>query len=169
MTDGKPLREAYDGVDEAVPDVLLALDGPLTLHLPAHDRAGPACIDEPDHNWELVDVDDAIAFGGRLCRGCFERHLDLLARDPTSPVERVAGVEPVSHGEVTAAVAKADGGRRPPLSSLTDRVARVSGSSSVFHAPTAEGALCGAGVDTIVERDHLPAYRPCQDCFDVED
>lgn len=168
VTDSKRLRAEYDGVDEAIPDVLLALDGPLTLHLAAHDRDGPECRRSPDHNWELVDVDDASEFGGRLCRACFELHLEHLARDPSSPVERVARAEAVSHGEVAAAVEKADGGRLAPLSSLTDRVARLSGSSSVFHAPTADGALCGAEVDTIDDRELLPGYRPCKDCFDVD-
>lgn len=157
------LRDEYRGVDDATPDVLLALDGPLTLHLPAHDRDGPACSRSENHDWRLVETANALAYGGRLCHGCFELHLEHLARDAASPVERVDdGLEDLER-------AKADGGRPGRLSTLTEKVGRTTGSSDVFHAPTADKrSLCGTKIDLVADREVLGNhFRPCKDCFDL--
>ena len=44
------------------------------------------------------------------------------------------------------------------------------GGSQIYHAPTGDGAFCDADTDDIVEREALePHYRPCGECFDVEE
>ena len=167
MGRSKRLRDRYDGAVEAVPDVLVTLEPPTTLHLPARDRAGPACVETPDREWQHVDSADAVAFGGELCRMCFTLHLEHLARDPSSPVERGDTTADVDAEIVTRA--HADGGRPAALTSKTDRVARVTGTSTVYHAPTPYGALCGVQTDDVLDRDLVEGhYRPCKDCFDLD-
>jgi hypothetical protein len=167
MTGSNRLRAEYAGVDEALPDELLANEGTLTLHLPAADGEGPECNGYGESGWRLVDVDGALAYGAELCLNCFSMYLEHLARDPSSPVERAAGDGVTASYERVDVVARADGGD-VRLTALTDRVARVTGSSTTFHAPTPSGALCGADVNKIDERGNLPQYRPCESCFDVE-
>lgn len=167
MTDCDRLRAEYAGVDEALPEQLLANDGTLTLHLPAAEGEGPECNGHGSSGWRLVDVDGALAYGAELCRNCFAIHLEHLARDPSSPVERAAGGGVTASYERVDVVARADGGDLR-LTALTDRVARVTGKSTTYHAPTPSGALCGADVNKIDERENLPQYRPCELCFDVE-
>lgn len=168
-SDPPRLRAEYGGVDEVLPEQLLANESSLTLHLPARGREGPACNRRVASAWRLVDVGGALAYGAELCRSCFKMHLENLARDPASPVERRdAGNAVTASYEEIDVVARADGGDLR-LAALTDRVARVTGSSTTYHAPTPEGALCGADVNKIDERANLPQYRPCKACFDVEE
>ena len=168
MTDTERLRERYDGAVEAAPDTLLTLEAAETLHLAARGRDGPACHDSEPREWRRVKTRDALSFGAELCGACFRMHFEHLSRDPSSPVERV---DTETEPEVeSVARTTADGGRPVPLSAQTERVARVSGSSSVYHAPTQHGALCGVDADVTVEREILEGhYRSCRDCFDVEE
>lgn len=166
-SDPARLRAEYAGVDEVLPEQLLANDETLTLHLPARDREGPECNGHGSSRWRLVDVEGALAYGAELCRNCFKMYLENLARDPSSPVERAAGGGVTTSHEEIDVVARADGGDLR-LTTLTDRVARVTGSSTTYHAPTASGALCGADVNKIDKRANLPQYRPCKECFDVD-
>ena len=58
------------------------------------------------------------------------------------------------------------------LTSLTERVGYVTGQKGkrVYHAPTGDGALCGAGFDRVVRREILEShYRPCKHCFAVDE
>lgn len=167
MTDRDRLRAEYAGVDEVLPEQLLANNETLTLHLPAAEGEGPECSGHGASVWRLVDVDGALAYGAELCRNCFSMYLEHLAREPASPVERARGEGVTSSYETVDVVARADGGDLR-LTALTDRVARVTGSSTTYHAPTPSGALCGADVNKIDERANLPQYRPCELCFDVE-
>ena len=163
------LREQYAGAVEAVPDTLVTLERSPTLHLPARDRDGPACSSRPGFDWFYADTEDALRFGGALCESCFKMYLELLARDDDTPVARLdtdADAQIDADAEVVTRI-EADGGRSP-LTSVTERVARVTGSSTVYHAPTASGALCGAEVNKTDERELLPQYRPCEVCFDVD-
>lgn len=173
-TDRPPLRDRYDGAVEAVPEELLTLSPPKTLHLPARGREGPACTVASKRDWRRIDTDTGLAFGAVLCSNCFELYLEHLARDPSAVVERVdseavAEIDAERFPKVeSAALALADGGR-PSIASKTDRVARVSGASTIYHAPTADGAVCGANVDTVEDRELLePNYRPCKLCFDLD-
>ena len=165
-TDQK-LRERYTGILDSLPDAVLGLDDTTTLHLPAHDRDGPACTHQPDRDWSFVDPRGAFRFGGELCHGCFRMHLEQLSRNPRSAVERVDADADPNPEIVTHATA--DGGRAARLSSLTEQVGRVTGGSKVYHAPTDGGALCGKPVDVVTDRELLEGhYRPCSDCFDVD-
>lgn len=164
-----PLRAEYAGVDEVLGERLLATAETLTLHLPAHDREGPACHRHGD-GWRLVDVEGALAYGGKLCRSCFRVHLEHLARDTTSPVEHRAddARETPSYDEIDAVV-RADGGDLR-VASLTEEVGRSTGGGSVYHVPTGDGsALCGVEIDVVDERELVEShFRPCSDCFDLD-
>lgn len=162
------LREQYAGILDAVPDAVLTLEKTQTLHLPARDRAGPACSCQPDREWDHVDTRDAIRFGGELCHGCFRMYFEQRSRNPASPVERVdTDADPDPNPELVTH-ATADGGH-VRLASLTEQVGRASGGGSVYHAPTGDGALCGESVDTITDRELLEGhFAPCSACFDVE-
>lgn len=60
-----------------------------------------------------------------------------------------------------------------PISSLTERVAYNTGNgrtANVYHAPTADGALCGVDPDRVVPREVLEThYRPCKLCYNLEE
>ena len=168
MTDTNRLRDRYDGAVEAAPDTLLTLEAAETLHLAARGRDGPACHDSEPREWRRVKTRDALSFGAELCGACFRMYFEHVSRDPSSPVERV-DTEAEPEVEIVARV-KADGGRPAPLLSVSEQVARSFGGSQIYHAPTAEGAFCDADTDDIVEREALePHYRPCGECFDVEE
>lgn len=168
-TDTK-LREQYAGILEAVPDALLTLEKTQTLHLPARDRDGPACSCQPDREWELVETAGALRFGGVLCHGCFQMYFEQRSRDASSSVERVDGGGGSDPNPEIVTHATADGGQPARLSSLTEQVGRASGGEKVFHAPTDEGALCGQPIDVVTDRSVLNGhFRPCTDCFDVDD
>ena len=164
------LRERYSSVLEAVPDTVTTLENTHTLHLPARDRDGPTCSCRPDRDWELVETAGAIRFGGALCHECFRTLLEQRSRVPGSPVERVDGTDAPDPNPEIVTHATADGGHGPRLTSPTDQVGRANGGEKVYHAPTDEGALCGQPVDNLTDRELLKGhFRPCKDCFDLEE
>ena len=160
MTDSNRLRAEYAGAVEAAPDVVVAVEVTGTLHCPERDAAVDDeaiawCGSTRDREMVAFDLNTAIAFGGELCGKCFRPALEYLARDAESEVSRREA--PTADEDTSLPLATPDGGappqERPPLSSLTEQLAFMSGSGTKLHAPVGDGrTLCGREARGRVDR-----------------
>ncbi|MBB6647991.1 hypothetical protein H5V44_17170 [Halobellus sp. MBLA0160] len=169
-------------IDSVLPEeVAIAGEHTDHFHRPAERDAGvgPSCMGSKT-GYSLVDADRALAAGVSPCRNCYKAVFEYLARQPDSPVEaRGEDAEPdldAVPGDEAELEAIADGGgeaaSRPtaPLTARTETVRIKAGASKVYHAPAADGTLCGergAGYRSVPYASVDGHYRPCERCFDL--
>jgi hypothetical protein len=179
LSDRRGLGAIYKNIDAALPERVAVAKGGRRFHRPddSGDGVVPAC-GTSGRGHGLVDPRRARAVGITPCRNCYEAVFEYLARQPDSPVEsRGGGAEPdpdaVGEVEVEAI---ADGGgdavARPtaPLTARTETVRIKAGASKIYHAPAADGTLCGeegSGYRSVPYASVDGHYRPCERCFDL--
>lgn len=178
-----PLRLKFANINTVLPEeVAVASRDADHFHRPAdrEDSVGPSCMGRK-RNYSLVATDRAVAAGVAPCKNCYEPVFEYLARQPDSPVEYregEPGVDDVGDVDAIAPEALADGGRgatdRPasPLTARTETVRIKGGASHVYHAPAANGTLCGergSGYRSVPYAAVDGHYRPCGRCFDLEE
>jgi hypothetical protein len=192
------LRSKFANIDSVLPEeVAVAGSHAEHFHRPDDrvDSVGPACMSRKK-NYSLVDTDRAVAAGVVPCRNCYEPVFEHLARQPNSPVEYRESEPDLEEVDVIDAEALADGGAEgvaaagfgaggegnggargehlhtpSPLTARTEKVRIKSGASKVYHAPAANGTLCGkrgAGYRSVRYASVEGHYRPCEECFDTD-
>jgi hypothetical protein len=193
------LRLEFTNIDTVFPEeVAVSSRGADHFHRPdeREDGVGPACMGRKSH-YSLVDSERAVAHGLAACRNCYEPVFEYLARQPDSPVEYREGEPDLDDIDAIDGEALADGGSGGLASAATDRDAggekdrrtqfvrapaalttrtetvRIkTGASKVYHAPAANGTLCGkrgAGYRSVQFEAIEGHYRPCEDCFDLDE
>ena len=175
FSDSDDLRGEYTGLDDVYrAEAVVTPDGEK-FHRPAADEeVYPACRAERGDDWRLIDTDDARKARFAPCRGCWKPIFDYLAGEADSDVERVDDeAVATDHTRRLAADGGLDaiaGGGDERLASPTEDVL-IASRSSVFHAPTGGGPLCGETADMRrVDRAVLAGQRrPCRECFDLDD
>jgi len=175
MSTTDDLREEYTGYEEILPDTLVMARGCGTFHRPSADGEAAGCKTASD-NWQLIDSGVANKLGLEPCRSCFAGVFGYFADRDDNGVEHAESVdvqideEPLTFEEIVP-----DGGltfQGKPITSRPEEVLVATNSTKdVYHAPTADGPLCGnAGGFRRVERVTLAGHaEPCRECFEVDE
>jgi hypothetical protein len=171
------LREEYHNVEAVLPETVMLADGCRTYHLAGRGGEGVFCATESS-NWGRIETDDALRLSLEPCRYCFLSLFEHYSRQPDSPVEHTETTQPLGEidaNTVTAEEIAPDGGVEAQAKAITSRPEEVlvatNSTKDVYHAPTADGPLCGNdGGYRRVERVTLAGHaEPCRECFEVDE
>jgi len=164
--------EEYRGVEEVLDGRGVVQPDGAVVH--REEGGEPTCATGGESRWRVVDTTEARRSGFGLCRNCYRPVFSYLADRSDSEVERAEGSVGLDEEPPTAVVADggvaAIAGGDERLASPTEDVL-IASRSSVFHAPTGGGPLCGETADMRrVDRAVLAGQRrPCRECFDLGD